>query len=498
MRCRWSVVAGLLLLAALPQGAGAHDGHFHGRDPGGWRVSPAIEGFPGLPMPVPAGSRAAARAAQAAPGSITLVGHNALLNRGMNAGLALHGNYAYVGSRTDGTHVNAGVLVVDISDPANPAVVHEIGAPNEANSGETSRELRVWPEQNLLMVLNFACGSSERCSSANPRQNVRFYDIAGANAAAPKLVATRLLSHKPHEMFLWDDPARPGRAILYLALFKNNPSMLLLDVSRAREGVFTELARLSMSVPASSTGSSAALHSFSVSVDGTRAYLADYGGGFLIANTSQVASAAANPSVTLVTPVANRVARRRDPGAHSAVKLPGRSYAFVTEETYSPCPWGWAYTIDIASPTSPRYLAPYRTLPFNDAAWCSQAPRPAATKTAHNPTLTRNVALVNWHSRGLQAISLENPAAPARLAEFVPVPLPTVSTEDQLTPGSAAAENVAFWSYPVIRNGLIYAIDVRNGLYVLRYNGPLEAEIANRTFLEGNSNLGDAAALAAG
>lgn len=120
-----------------------------------------------------------------------------------------------------------------------------------------------------------------------------------------------------------------------------------------------------------------------------------------------------------------------------------------------------------------------------------------ATKTAHNPTLTRNVALISWHSRGLQAVSLVDPARPTQLAEFVPTPLASVATEDELTPGSAPAENVAVWSMPIISRGLIYVVDVRNGLHILKYSGPLQDEINNLTFLEGNSNLGDAAALAA-
>jgi hypothetical protein len=39
---------------------------------------------------------------------------------------------------------------------------------------------------------------------------------------------------------------------------------------------------------------------------------------------------------------------------------------------------------------------------------------------------------------------------------------------------------------------LIYVVDIRNGLYVLRYTGPHADEVA---FLEGNSNLGDLARL---
>jgi hypothetical protein len=45
------------------------------------------------------------------------------------------------------------------------------------------------------------------------------------------------------------------------------------------------------------------------------------------------------------------------------------------------------------------------------------------------------------------------------------------------------------WSYPVIKDGLIYVVDVRNGLYILRYTGLWEEQVAGEEFLEGNSNL---------
>ena len=49
---------------------------------------------------------------------------------------------------------------------------------------------------------------------------------------------------------------------------------------------------------------------------------------------------------------------------------------------------------------------------------------------------------------------------------------------------------IEMWSYPIIRDGLIYVVDSRNGLYILRYDGYLAWQIDERRFLEGNSNLG--------
>jgi hypothetical protein len=45
------------------------------------------------------------------------------------------------------------------------------------------------------------------------------------------------------------------------------------------------------------------------------------------------------------------------------------------------------------------------------------------------------------------------------------------------------------WSYPVVRDGLIYVADIDEGLYVLRYGGPHQDEIDQLAFSEGNSNL---------
>ena len=60
------------------------------------------------------------------------------------------------------------------------------------------------------------------------------------------------------------------------------------------------------------------------------------------------------------------------PGAHSAVKLWGRDWAWVSDEVYGSitapghgCPWGWTRMVDISDPTAPTVEAEYRE-PEND------------------------------------------------------------------------------------------------------------------------------------
>ena len=425
-----------------------------------------------------------------ATGWFELIGHTPLLNRGMNSGLAVYGNYAYVGSRTDGSHSDAGVLVVDISNPASPQVVYQIGPPAEGNPGQTSRELRVWPDQELLLVLNFQCEAGlHDCEQILAPPNVSFYDISGVNAAAPVLIATYPLPRVPHEFFLWDDPNISGRALLYVStpgIIGDN--LLVIDVSQARQGIFQQVAGWNAPQGPFRT----TLHSLSVSVDGRRAYLAYLRNGFMILDTSQVADGIPNPQINLLTMPENWLLWT-DPGLHSAVKLFGKPYVLVTEEVYGRCPWGWTTLIDITDESRPRIVSEYKLDPYNIVEQCGAFTADHYRLTsfaAHNPTLTKNLAFITWHSGGLQAISIEDPLQPRQVAQFSPEPLPAVKTEDPVL--SSGLDKVVMWSYPIIKESLIYVVDVRNGLYVLKYHGPFEQEVAEINFLEGNSNLGEA------
>ena len=59
-------------------------------------------------------------------------------------------------------------------------------------------------------------------------------------------------------------------------------------------------------------------------------------------------------------------------------------------------------------------------------------------------------------------------------------------------PDTGRNEKVVMWSYAIVKDGLIYVVDLRNGLYVLKYRGPYDKEIRSVRYLDGNSNQGDA------
>ena len=459
--------------------------------------------------------------------NFTLVGHEPLFDRGVNAAGAIFDHFEYIGSRSDGTHVHSGVQIVDIADPANPVDIGEIPLPNTTSApmtaGYTSRELRVWPQQQVLMVIYFGCSALiHACASGSdavsaPFQRTLFFDLSNGHGGSPVLTSTYLPSTTPHEMFLWVDPNNPARALMFFTSPNNSSKQLVVtDISGWKTGTFTEIATFAKPAGYAATDTTnfdVRLHSLSISPDGTRGYLAYLGGGVLVIDTSQVAAGVVNPVISLITPVSGR-AFWDNQGAHSSVRIPTKPYILTTEEIYGAtpglndvfgpafggCPWGWVRIVDMSDPTNLHVVSEFK-IDENQQSFCSSVSTTQndfSSYASHNPTVLPDIAIATWHSGGLRAIDLTDPTNPVQDGFFVATPntlgVGQVHTADPaLEPGS---DGVTDWSYPIIRNGLIYFIDVANGLYIVRYTGPHADEVNGITFLEGNSNLGDAARLA--
>jgi hypothetical protein len=466
-----------------------------------------------------------------------LVGHEPLFGRGLNAAPAVFGDVVYVGNRTDGSsrcgagdprgeqgadtcpHVNPGILTVDVSDPAHPSVAGEIGPPYAGNVNETTRELRVWPQKKLLMVLSFRCSPViHACVGGDATPTYRFFDLSDPlhptflSEWVPRQADGTIRT--PHEFFLWIDPDDRDRALLWMSAPTTSvdparANLLIADISGVPDGDAPTLVAQGNWNPLfpgaedpANYDNNLALHSMTPTFDGTRTHLAYLAGHFLVLNTSSVANdripagTVEDLSDDLLTPPENRPTWPNPNPGHSAVPFPGRPFSFVTDEVYGTftqanfgCPWGWARTIGVGQPRRPRVLAEY-LIPENSCPAPTPADQERASYAAHNPTLTRNLALVTWHSGGIQAVDIRDPRRPRQAGSFSPVPLASVANEDPAL--SAGTNKVVMWSFPIIEDGLVYVVDVRNGLYVLRYTGPRAREVDRIRFLEGNSNLGDA------
>jgi hypothetical protein len=483
-----------------------------------------------------------------------LVGHSPLFGRGMNAALAVYDHYVFVGNRTDGSntcgfgdprgylsqncpHPHAGILILNIADPANPTAVGEIGPPHAAQVGITTRELRVWPQKKLLMVMTFRCSSIiHACPPGDDTTfpfDIKFFDLTDPlhPAFISRYVPTSQagLAVKPHEMYLWVDPKNANRALLWLStpstsVSPTRPNLMIADISAVPSGgAVRELAEGNWNqfFPGAADPANydfdLSLHSMTPSVDGKRTYLAYLRGGFGVLDTAIVANdqvpvgRVENLNDDLLTPVpfptwgtgahcdGHTAAGCAE--SHSAVPLLGRPFAITIDEVYGTFtvpsfgwPWGWARLWNVAQPRRPHIIGEYKILQNTTAYTPAPGENEFNSYSSHNPTVTRNLVLDSWHSGGEQAIDVSDPGNPLQVGWFSPTPLAAVANEDPAL--STGPNKVVMWSFPIVRNGLIYAIDIRNGLYVLRYTGPRSQEIAGISFLEGNSDLGDAQRLA--
>ncbi|MFN8474478.1 MAG: hypothetical protein U0822_19965 [Anaerolineae bacterium] len=383
-----------------------------------------------------------------APGKFTLVGQNDLGRRGMNGGLALAGSCAYVGSRDD----KGGVAVLDVSDPAHPLVVREL----PLRHGSTAREVRASDRLHTLIVMYYGIGSPPVFNG------LELYDIR--DCRAPRLVGEINLGAPPHEFYLWHDPQKPGRALVYLGMFGPTPQLRVVDISDPAHPTLYATWEPDAAALRSMPGYQ--LHSLSLSPDGRRAYLSTWNGGFMVADTSDLADGKPNPTVRLVTPPADHLRLPGGANVHSAVAIPGSELVVLTSEIYGPCPYGWLHVADITDPARPRLRSEFK-IAENEAARCGESTRVGGTYTAHDPLVLPHIAFVTWYTGGLQAVDLSAPEAPRALAQFRPVPPTVKHPETVLGPGHSF-----MWSYPILHNGLIYAADITGGLYVLKYSGP--------------------------
>ena len=155
-------------------------------------------------------------------------------------------------------------------------------------------------------------------------------------------------------------------------------------------------------------------------------------------------------------------------------------YLLLAQEI-STCPFSGMRIIDISDPARPVAVS-HMLLPENA---CTGIPA-GGTYSVHNPLVVGDLVLASWYAGGVQACDVSDPALPRRVGQYVPT---GEGSGGQNLWGSTYP--VAMFSYPIVRDGLIYVSDGQTGLHILRYTGPGREAIDSGAHVEGNVTLLD-------
>jgi len=380
-------------------------------------------------------------------GALTKIGHAPLAADTQWLGMAIAGDHAYVGHRWQ----DSPVQIIDLHDPAAPMKVGTMAPDLEIV------ELHAVADLARLYVL--ATGGL-----------VIAYDLADP-VHPVELGRVTISTVLPHEMYLWRDPAAPARILGLITSVANGAvGLRVVDLSDPR--AMTERW----------AGFEQGIHGVSVAADGTRGFVSTlYSGMGVFDATTITGPGPIAPTIqTSGSGFVNSCRRQHQTCiTHSAVEVPGRPLAVVTYENEG-VPEGWMELVDVTTPATPQVVGTWRHpasgQPFSpDIGMFGYGP--------HNPTTTAHLAVVSWYRAGLMVFDISDPTHPTPVATFEPT--------KRATDGFGLWGQVAFVSYPIIKDGLIYVLDGRNGLYVLRYTGPYHEELDGVRFLEGNSNRRD-------
>jgi hypothetical protein len=448
---------------------------------------------------------------------------------GNHGGVALIDDCAYVGRWHD-YRGRDGVAIVDVSDPATP---HSIGVvADSVMSGGVTRELRAIDlgDEELLVALIFAQATGDRS-----RNFLRFFaPMAGDCTQMQKVGEFDMRAFRGHEFFLWvgTNAVTAERKVLALVTAPvSAPNVLVVDLSDPATpllvGAYDGGSPIVSPDEAAGTYLGTYAHSVSLSDDGTEAYLSYWDGGFYTMDASALTTAGGTllPKGAMSVPLRHGLDEQGN--AHSLVAIPETGALVGGFEIYGStdgCPYGWMRFIDPGTATdAPAILSDFR-LDANSPFSCVDMPGippPTVpldsqrqtvdvrnslgelidgTFTMHNQTVVGSYVLASWYGAGLRIVDASDASAPTEAAYFVPRPndvhpLPQPDTSAPIWGAFGSTSDdwyVATWSYPVVRDGLIYVTDIRNGLYILRATPGSDLDIALNAvpFAEGNSNLG--------
>ncbi|MEN8238189.1 MAG: hypothetical protein ABFR53_03190 [Actinomycetota bacterium] len=369
------------------------------------------------------------------------------------------GDFAYVGGFGPGTTVK----VVDISDPTDPQVVEELGAPDGCSPQDVKAE-RINTKAfqgDLLVVGNDGCD-----------EGLQLYDVT--DPTNPLLLSEGGPGHV-HNTYLYQKGSRAYvlAAVPFAEVFDGFGDFVVMDITdptnpaqvadwgAGKDGGIAFGSPFFAGDPSLPAGSDCTpppgtpelcrgdsfpgvlLHDVWASTDGNTAYLSYWDAGLILLDISEPTDP------TLLGRGDEPPTFGNDEGnAHVAVPARGGNLVLVGDEDFAPGPWGFLRVFDTSDTSNPYEIGAFAT-----PGSLGSDPDPA---TMHNIVVQGNRAYLSWYFEGIRVVDFSQPTAPREVAAFIP--------------DSADTSDGFFWGV-YVHEGLVLASDLSGGLFVLSLDG---------------------------
>ncbi len=412
--------------------------------------------------------------------STSAVGHLAL-EGGFNADVWVHDGHAYVGSwGRPGICPGNGMRVVDVSDPAQPALVGRLAGGEYPGTYVENAWVGAVDTPAFSGDLAVAgvrlCSNDEAGRAGSGFRGLALYDVSDPQTPVPiaeldsgprtqgvhelevvelhdgtlLAVATVLQSHLHHPDGMGDlrivditDPAAPVQIADWD--FRRDAPLAVRDVLDERHP--EELHA----------------HSVFVGEDPTRLYVGHWDAGTVVLDISR-------PAVPAFVEAAGYTYDEQG-NAHSSVLTP-EGFMIQNHEDLDPEPdemgvaeWGFQRIVDLTR-DDPE-VANFAT--ENAVAGADGEIGLDGFYSAHNAVYSDGAEFATWYSDGVRIVDLRNPAGPTEVGWFVPPP--RADRHGWWVAPDGTREFPMVWGVDVAGD-LIYVSDVNSGLWIVRFDDP--------------------------
>jgi hypothetical protein len=427
--------------------------------------------------------------------NMALVGHNDLGNRGFNADVWVHEQYAYIGSwgfqdwangsknRFCPSPEDSGIVVLDAHDPTRPTAVSKL----QNDAGTSAEDVVVFTARyGALAGHDIAVSGIQTCGGSRYDtslfRGLQVWDVTDpADPAEIGRLNTGCCTRGIHELEV-QHRADLGRTYVYASVpaseYEDSASpsgrrdqlgrgdFRLIDITDPRTpaevsnwGVIHDLG--------GPTGPGLGCdpdpiygHSAEPSADGRLVFVSYWDSGFIALDVTDPTSPEFRGNT--VYPA------NADGDAHSSNYDEARKLLFGADEDFCKTSgsgtekgYGYLRVYDYADLAAPVQIGEYRTP--NSTGADDQG---AGDYVIHNPLLVGTDVYASWYSDGVRVIDTSNPRAPREVAYFVPP-----SANNPVSPSQRGVLNNAtqVWGVAVDEaTGLVYLSDMNSGLWIVR------------------------------